>query len=243
MTAIPPRLHPLPPTEAGLKYIEFMGGIDRVVEQAQVSFDRGEYRWVAQVLDHAVCAVPEHAGARQLLADALEQLGYQSESASWRNFYLTGAQELREGIRIPETTTTVSLQSIAELPLSAIFDSLAARLNTSLAKDDLAINFVFTDTDEAYLLTLNRGVLNAFAGRQSPDANCTLRITRPGFNEILNGESSFARQILRGETRLNGDPRKLIQFFRPLESFEPWFDVMLPRVVDGQSAGHREERL
>ncbi|WP_010586168.1 alkyl/aryl-sulfatase [Schlesneria paludicola] len=240
----PARLHPLPPKEAGANYLDYMGGIDQVVAKARESFNRGEYRWVAQVLDHAVSAEPEHLPARELLADALEQLGYQAESGPWRNFYLTGAQELREGIRVPETTTTASTQSIAALPLEAIFDSLAVRLDSGLAADsNLAINFKFTDTDEQYLLTLQHGVLNHFAGRQHPSADCTVRVTRPAFDEILDGRSSFARQVFSGEARINGKPRKLMEFFQPIEQFEPWFDVMRPHIVVNSAELAQQEAL
>ena len=229
----PARLHPLPPKEAGANYVQYMGGIDQVIAKARESFGRGEYRWVAQVLDHAVAAEPDHIASRELLADTLEQLGYQAESGPWRNFYLTGAQELREGIQIPETTTTASTQSIAALPLDAIFDSLAVRLHSGLAAEsNLAINFKFTDTEEQYLLTLRHGVLNHHVGRQHASADCTVRVTRPAFDEILDGRSSFARQVFSGEARINGKPKKLMEFFQPIEQFEPWFDVMRPHRVE-----------
>lgn len=232
----PARLHPLPPGDAGAKYVEYMGGVDRVLEQARESYDKGEYRWVAQVLDHVVSSHPEHAAARELQADALEQLGYQAESGPWRNFYLSGAKELRDGIRVPETTTTPSAQSIGVLPLPAIFDSMAVRLNNDIGKGtNLSVNFQFTDTQEEYLLTLKGGVLNYFAGRDDADADCTVSITRPAFDEIVDGRSSFARQVFRGEANLRGDPRKLLQFFRPLEQFEPWYEVMAPRQQENPS--------
>lgn len=232
----PARLHPLPPADAGARYVEYMGGIDRVLERARVSFENGEYRWVAQVLDNVVSSHPHHVAARELQADALEQLGYQAESGSWRNFYLSGAQELRDGIRDSELTTTASSQAMAALPLPAIFDSLAVRLNSRAALDmKLAINFQFTDTEEEYLLTMQDGVLNHFAGRQDADADCTVAVTRSAFNQILEGRSSFTKQIFTGNASLSGSSSKLIQFFRPVEPFEPWFDVMLPRPRDSLS--------
>ncbi len=94
----PATLHPLPPEDAGKKYVEFMGGADALLAKAQESFDKGEYRWVAQVVNHLVFAEPDNEAARELQAQALEQLGYQAESGPWRNFYLTGAKELRDGV-------------------------------------------------------------------------------------------------------------------------------------------------
>jgi alkyl sulfatase BDS1-like metallo-beta-lactamase superfamily hydrolase len=95
----PATLHELPPVEASVNYVGFMGGADAVLEKAQASFDKGDYRWVAQVVNHVVFADPDNQDAKNLQADALEQLGYQAESGPWRNFYLTGAQELRTGWR------------------------------------------------------------------------------------------------------------------------------------------------
>lgn len=94
----PATLHELVPVEAARKYVEYMGGADAVLKKAKESYDKGEYRWVAQVVKHVVFADPNNKAARNLEADALEQLGYQAESGPWRNFYLTGAKELREGV-------------------------------------------------------------------------------------------------------------------------------------------------
>ena len=75
-----------------------MGGIEAMYRKALEDFNKGEYRWVAELLNHAVSVDPDHQASRSLLADTYEQLGYQSESAPWRNFYLCGAKELRHGV-------------------------------------------------------------------------------------------------------------------------------------------------
>ncbi|MCK6557455.1 MBL fold metallo-hydrolase, partial [Candidatus Binatia bacterium] len=94
----PAHLDPLPPAEAARRYVEFMGGAAEVKRKARESFERGEYRWVAMVMHHAVFADPDDAEARELLARAYDQLGYQAESGPWRDVYLSGAHELRHGI-------------------------------------------------------------------------------------------------------------------------------------------------
>jgi alkyl sulfatase BDS1-like metallo-beta-lactamase superfamily hydrolase len=229
----PARLNPLPPSEAGSKYLQYMGGIDRVVENARESFKQGDYRWVVQVLDHAVAAEPDHQASRELLADALEQLGYQAECGPWRNFYLTGAQELRNGIHSREMPIMETSQSMASLPLRSIFDSLAVRLNSGTDPErNITVNFRFTDTEEKYTLTLKNGVLNHFADRQHAEADCTVRLTRPAFDEILDGRSTFVSKIFQGNARIAGSPRKLRTLFQTVERFEPWFEVMLPRPQD-----------
>ena len=231
----PARLHPLPPADAGRRYVEYMGGIEQVVEKARTSFEQGEYRWVAQVLDHAVSANPEHVVARELLADTLEQLGYQSECGPWRNFYLTGAQELREGIQPRDMPSVDSSESIAALPLEAIFDSMAVRLNQDAAVNrKIAVNFQFTDTKQDYLLTLNNCVLNYFAHEQDSEPDCTVRLSRPTFDEILDGRASFVRKVFEGEARVTGSPRKLQIMFQAVEKLEPWFAIVIPQTAENQ---------
>ncbi len=93
----PANLDPLPPTEAGTRYVELAGGPANLLKNAQAAYDKGEYRWAAEVLNHLVFADPENQEARDLLARAYDQLGYQAESGPWRDIYLTGAFELRHG--------------------------------------------------------------------------------------------------------------------------------------------------
>ena len=145
----PATLHELPPVEASVKYVEFMGGADAVLAQAQKSYDAGDYRWVAQVVHHVVFADPDNQAARDLEADALEQLGYQAESGPWRNFYLTGAQELRNGVAELPTPNTASPDTIRAMSLDLFFDYLGVRLNAGKAGEATArLNFDFSDTGE-----------------------------------------------------------------------------------------------
>jgi alkyl sulfatase BDS1-like metallo-beta-lactamase superfamily hydrolase len=95
----PATLHVLPPVEASKKYVEFMGGPEAALKKAKAAYAKGEYRWVAEVVNHVVFADPNNKAAKELQADVLEQMGYQAESGPWRNFYLTGAKELREGLK------------------------------------------------------------------------------------------------------------------------------------------------
>ena len=125
----PANLHPLPPEAAGKTYVEFMGGAENLLAQARKSFDQGDYRWVAQVVNHLVFAEPENEEARALQADALEQLGYQAESGPWRNFYLSAAKELRDGVIDLGAPKTNSPDVIRATPLEMFFDLLAVRLN------------------------------------------------------------------------------------------------------------------
>src|SRR6202000_2432182 len=94
-------LDPLPPTASGKKYVEYMGGADAILARARKDFTNGEFRFVAQAVSHLVFAEPDNEAARAMLADTFEQLGYAAESSTWRNAYLFGAQELRQGMPKP----------------------------------------------------------------------------------------------------------------------------------------------
>ncbi|MFB7481197.1 alkyl/aryl-sulfatase [Streptomyces anulatus] len=165
------------PTEAGRRYMEFMGGADTVVAKARGSFEAGDLRWAAEVLNHVVFAQPDHAAARELLADTYEQLGYGAENGTWRNFYLSGTTELREG-RFGTPTVTASADIIANLSPRLLFDALAVQINGPEAWDlEIAIDIVLTDTDEKYRLSLTNGVLTHTAAQQQGPADVTLTTT------------------------------------------------------------------
>ena len=181
----PATLHELPPVESSKKYVEFMGGADAVLAKAKKAYDKGDYRWVAQVVNHVVFADPGNQAAKKLQADALEQLGYQAESGPWRNFYLTGAKELREGVKKLPTPNTASPDTVRAMTLEMFFDFLSVRLNREKAGDAKAVlNFDFGDAGK-YVLELENGVLNHTAGTQAENADATVSLTRDTFNKIV----------------------------------------------------------
>ena len=155
----PGRLWPHPPEQAGPRYVAAMGGIDRVVEIARSAFDSGDFRWAATLLDHAVFTDENHTGARILYADTLEQLGYGAECATWRNFFLSGASELRAGnFGTPVSTSAPTV--LGQLTPDQMFDILAISVNGPSAWDlDLALDIAFADLDTNYRVTLRNGVL------------------------------------------------------------------------------------
>lgn len=155
----PGRLWPHPPEALGPRYVEALGGLDRVVGLAQAAFDSGDFRWAATLLDHAMFTDAEHSAARSLYADTLEQLAYGAENATWRNFFLSGATELREG-NFGTATQATSPSMLMQLTPDQIFDSLAIRINGPRAWDlDIAIDITSADLDANYRLALRNGVL------------------------------------------------------------------------------------
>ena len=227
--AVPANLNPLAPAVRAEKYVALAGGSAGVMAKAQTAFDTGEYRWVAELLNHLVFADPDNEAAKNLLADAYEQMGYQAESGPWRNFYLTGAQELRRGILKPERVRTVSPDLIASVPTSMFLDFMGVRFDPEDADDlKVKINLDFTDTDEQFVLSLENSVLNNIPGKQDPEANASLKLTRALFNRVALGETNFAKEIVLGNVKFSGNPLALTRVFGRLQEFDPWFNIVTP---------------
>jgi alkyl sulfatase BDS1-like metallo-beta-lactamase superfamily hydrolase len=225
----PAHLDPLPPEAAGRKYVEFMGGADAVVQKARVSFDAGEYRWAAEVLAHVVFADPSHAAARELAADALEQLGYQAESSVWRNFYLTGAQELRHGVPQRPTRRGFAPDMAAAMTPAMFFDFLAVRLNgPKAAGRRLDLDFSFTDTGERFAVSVRRAVLVARPGRLHTVPQATLTMARRVLYGIAGGAVEARDAISDGKLVIDGDAAVLGEFMALFDTFDPWFGVATP---------------
>ena len=225
----PANLHTLPPEDAARRYVEFMGGADAVLEKARAEFDKGEYRWVAEVVNHVVFADPKNTAARQLQADTLEQLGYQAESGSWRGHYLTGAQELRHGtpnLPIPGTATP---DSVAAMSLTLLFNYLGVRLNgPKAAGHDLTLNFVFSDTGDTAILDLRNGALSHSLDRTAPDADATVTLTRPALDGVIMGQTDLLEQAKSGQISVEPDTGPLAEFVGLLDTFDLWFNIIEP---------------
>jgi alkyl sulfatase BDS1-like metallo-beta-lactamase superfamily hydrolase len=222
----PARLNPHPPQEAGRRYVEFMGGVDEVVRKAQIAFDEGDYRWVVEVVNHAVFAEPDHAGARSLQADALEQLGYQSESATFRNAYLTGARELRE----PRTPLGARTAIGAALTIELAFDAIGVRLRAEeVVGLSATVNWEFTDLDERWVLGLDHQAIHASPGRHDPAADATITTTRATFLKMLMGELNALDAMADGRLAVEGDLAALGHIFGHIDTFAFDFNIVEPQ--------------
>ncbi|RZT25028.1 alkyl sulfatase BDS1-like metallo-beta-lactamase superfamily hydrolase [Mycobacterium sp. BK558] len=219
----PGRLWPHPPEAIGPRYVAAMGGLDRVVELAQQAFDDGDFRWAATLLDHAIFTDENHQGARQLYADTLEQLAYGSETATWRNFFLAGATELRDGNFGTPTTTSTTMA--AQLSPEQMFDVLAISVNGPRAWDlDLAIDVTFEDTATNYRLTLRNGVLvyrKVDADEQT--AQATIRLaTKVRLLSLAAGDATSPG------VEIIGDAEALTALVGVLDRPDPGFDIVTP---------------
>ncbi|HEY5942766.1 MAG TPA: alkyl sulfatase dimerization domain-containing protein [Solirubrobacterales bacterium] len=216
------------PVESAQRYVEFMGGAERVLEQARASYEAGDYRWVAEVVNHLVFAEPENREARELQADALEQLGYGAENATWRNFYLAAAGELREGIAGTPTNTRAP-DILARLSIEQILDGMKVRLDGPGAWGKrMTIAWQVTDPDERHLLTLENGVLHHHPDPDGGDAEATLVIERAALNEMLGGDADLAELASGGRLRVEGDGVKIGELLGLLEEPDPGFAIVTP---------------
>ncbi|MBC1893548.1 MBL fold metallo-hydrolase [Listeria seeligeri] len=224
----PANLYPLPPEEVAKKYVEFMGGVDEVLKKARLSYEVGEYRWVAEVVKHAVFADDKSEEARGLLADALEQLGYQSESASWRNVYLASADELRNSLP-NKVISTVTLDVVEGMPFDLILDYMGIRLNGEKAIDKrISMNWKLTDTEEKYHVLLNNSVLTYRDEDEDDNADVVLTTTRDNFNHIFSGVKTFKEAFADQSIKLEGNSEKFDEFASLLDEFNPVFNIVTP---------------
>jgi alkyl sulfatase BDS1-like metallo-beta-lactamase superfamily hydrolase len=234
--ANPANLNPLPPVERAKKLVHYMGGADAALARAREDFERGEYRWVADAMSQVVFAEPLNRPARELAADALEQLGYQAESATWRNAYLLGAAELRSGtIAAPRGARIADI--VRALPLGLFFDLLGVRLNPDKAEGRrLVINWAFADSNERYVLTLQNCALSYLEGRHDEGADATVKLDRSTLSRILARELALPDGLADGSVRIEGAAMKVAELFGLLDDFSPVFEVVEPRRPTAPSA-------
>jgi alkyl sulfatase BDS1-like metallo-beta-lactamase superfamily hydrolase len=225
----PSTLHPLPPVESSERYVDYMGGADAVIERARADVAAGEYRWVAQVLNHVVFADPSNTEARELLADVLTQLGYQTENGVWRNFYLTGAQELRNGVLDLGRGNAVNPHTLAAMPVEMLIDYLAVRLDgPAAAGRHLVIDLALSDLEHRLSIVVRRSVLHCVVDRSGEPAGVTLSTDSDTFKSLVIGSTTLAAEIEGGRLRTEGDPAVLDELLGLLDTFTMWFPIVEP---------------
>lgn len=218
--ANPAHLNPHPPVEAGRRYVRALGGADAVLTEARRAQAEGDYRWGAEVLNHLVFADPGNADARNLQADLLEQMGYQSESGPWRDFYLTGAQELRTPIPNSPTPRQAAGGQLRNLPAESLLDSLSVRLNGEMAGDmELDLTLAFPDGEGTFTLRVENAVLHQREGGGAPEVS----LTRDQLIDLVMGAAELADVA-------GGQPGEaaLGRLLSVLDRFDLWFGIVTP---------------
>ncbi len=225
----PANLNPLPPRHAAVKYVDYMGGAPEVMAKAQADFDAGEYRWVAQVLYHVLFADPDNEAAKHLAADAFEQLGYQAESATWRNAYLYAAQELRHGVMKLPPRPVLSPDLLGAVATDILFDFIAVRLDSNKAIGKRwRVNWNLTDRDERVCHTLSNETLTQLMGKVADDAVATVTTTREVLVGLIVAKVTVADAIAAGSLIIDGDRAVIEDLFDMLDMFGMQFDILTP---------------
>ncbi|MEV7510170.1 alkyl sulfatase dimerization domain-containing protein [Streptomyces sp. NPDC091201] len=225
----PAHLWQHPPVEAAGRYVDFMGGADQVLNRARESFAAGDYRWVAEVVNHVVFADPSHTEARALQAAALEQLGYGSENGPWRNFYLMGALELRDG-SVGTPASTASPDVIAALTVDQLFDSLAIRVDGPGSWDeDLTVRWNLRGTGPITMRLYN-GVLTHITG-DGPAVGppgVTITLDETDLRAVLLGTADLGELAADRRAEISGDLNVLGELMGHLTAPDPDFAIVTP---------------
>jgi alkyl sulfatase BDS1-like metallo-beta-lactamase superfamily hydrolase len=228
----PVHLNALPPEQAGPKYVEYMGGADAIIRRARSDYDAGEFRWVIEALNHVVFADPANREARALSADAMEQLGYQSESATWRNSYLLAARELRSTSQASTPKGVgISPDVVAILPFGSFLEYLGIRVNGTKAQDiDARFDWRLTDARgvDSHKLTLSNGALNHLPGSHGDAADATVEMPRDKLSKLSAGRSALLAGLDSGDFAVKGNAGLFRQFVEALDEFDPMFNVVEP---------------
>ena len=226
----PSSLDPHTPVEVGKRYVDFMGGIEDLLEKAKKAFKEGDYKWVAEVLRHAVFANPENEAVRLLQADAFEQLAYQAESGPWRDIYLTGAQELRNGsINVP-VLQRPKLEVAKGMTLGQIFDFLAVKVNGNAAVklSPMTINWSFSDANENAYLELSNGTLHSKIGPIIRSTDLEIVSSRDVLEELISTEYSITQALEEKRIDIEGNVEKFLNFWETLTDFPLFWPIIEP---------------
>lgn len=221
--ANPVNLNPLPPSDTAKKLVEYLGSTDAVLRKARKDFEKGDYQWVAQITKELVFADPSNQKARNLCADALEQLGYQAESGAWRNAYLMGAAELRKGNLSGLARTANGLGSaMKEMTVDMLLDYISILTDANAAQnDDVTLNLIVTDVNERFYVTRKNGILLSYSGENRPDAQATVTCKRLQLLALMQGQQA-------GQVQVSGDATALKRLLAYASKFEKTFNVIEP---------------
>ncbi|MGW8590490.1 alkyl/aryl-sulfatase [Dietzia sp. NPDC055877] len=219
-----------PPVAAALRHVEFMGGTEAVLEKAQRSFEEGDFRWVAQVVNYVIFADPDNADARTLQADTFEQLGYGAENGTWRNFYLMGAYELRHG-KVGTPTVAASDDITAALNVEQIFDAVALMIDGPRAWDArITIDWQLSGAGTVHRTQLTNGLLVHFdvVDAGLPDPDVTLSLSNEALHALLLGGGDLKALIADGSVDADGNPSVLSELVGYLDQPDPDFAIVTP---------------
>ena len=223
----PATLAPLSPADSAPLYVEMMGGADAVLVKGRSLFEEGKYLHAMEIVNKLVYAEPDNRSAKNLLASVFEQLGYQYESASMRNSFLSAAQELRSGVPGNLGVDPAGPDAMRALTASQWWDAVAIRVDSHKADGiQFKMNFVMPDVAEEMVVEMSNGTLTHISGFTVPDADVTLTINRVELLPVMMKQVTLGDQIRAGKAQVAGDVRALAQLRSTLVEFDPVFEIM-----------------
>lgn len=227
--ANPANLNSLPPEEAAVRYVDLAGGADALLQKAGAAYEKGEYRWAAELLNHLVFADADNGRAKGLLANTYDQLGYQAESAPWRDVYLTAALELRHGAPDQVMDMALLVDMLKRTPVDLFFQSMSVRLNGPKAdgvERSVAINF--SDLDKSYLLRVKNSVMHYTRTSVPVTADATLTLSHGLFVRMLTGDVGLRETLTSDDLSVDGSVVDLVRFFSLFDAPDGQFNIVTP---------------
>ncbi|MBT3671445.1 MAG: MBL fold metallo-hydrolase [Porticoccaceae bacterium] len=225
----PANLNPLPPEQTAIRYVEFMGGSEAILRRAGDYMAKGDYRWVGEVLNHVVFAEPDNLPAREMLAEAYRQMGYQAESGPWRDIYLSGAAELISGQVKQRFLKANSKAFLQEVPLEQFMKALSVNLDAEKAEgESLTLNVFFSERQQNFVLTIRNSVMYYQEAPFNEIADVSIKLSQDMFIGILVGEVSAIEMVGSDQLSIEGSMLKLLKFFSLLGESSDDFNIVLP---------------
>ncbi|GHD97182.1 putative alkyl/aryl-sulfatase YjcS [Pseudocitrobacter faecalis] len=223
----PANLNPYGQVDMGKRYVKALGGSAHAINLAREAYNEGDYRWASELLKQVIAADPGDQVAKNLQADTFEQLGYQAESATWRGFYLTGAKELREGVKKFEHASTASSDTIKGMTVEMLLDYLAVRLDSEKAAGkNISLNFNFSNNDNMNL-SLENSVLN-YRKTLQPKVDASFYMSRSDLHDVLVGQARMADLVKAKRVKIIGNANKLNEIISCMDKFELWTNIVTP---------------
>jgi alkyl sulfatase BDS1-like metallo-beta-lactamase superfamily hydrolase len=227
--ANPVHLNPLEPSESAKKWVEYLGDIDEVLRLAKKDFDEGEYQWVAEITNVIVYADPENKAARFLCADALEQLGYQAESGTWRNAYLTAALELRNGNSATSSSVLSDGSLMMEMTTSMMFDYMGILLDKqAMAEYDITMNIMLSDLNEKHMVRIKNGVVLHYENDEAKIPDITITCPKNALFFVLRNNKEGLNQAAKIEGNIELLDLIMSNFNQLSLSISPDFNIIEP---------------
>lgn len=240
--ANPATLIPLSPAESAPLYVEMMGGAERILAKGQQLVEQGDYLSATELLKKLVYAEPQNQIAKDLLADAFEQIGYQKESPSVRNSFLAAAFELRHGIPAGTTSQPVNPDTVKAMSTDFLLDFLGIRLDSSKAEGmAFVVNLETPDNGEQFIIEMSNSTLTNSKGFQSASADLSIVINRTELELIMTGQSTFQALAGEGKVKLEGDASILQRLRDVLVQFSSDFEIMPGTLPTSPSEGGAHE--